>query len=373
MEKIPDATDVTLWGRPELSDSVRESTGRPYNERVHGPAFLVNARARPSQDLLSYASHNEPFVMTSGRFLVAARVDSMQVRAGVFTKLSVAAVTRRKKAVAPPKDPLFSGYWDLVASNGLAIAEQAKQFEETLALPRTVEVKGNASNIMADASAEVEGHVTIDARLGPVVIEKGASVESFSRVMGPCYIGRKTRVLSALIGGGTSIFESCKVGGQVENSIILPYTNKAHHGYVGDSYVGSWVNLGAGTTFSNLKNTYGNVRVRFTWKMRDTGMVKLGPVIGDMAKLSIGSLVYAGRAVGTGSHVTGLAAGDVPSFTFHNSRGVELLLDSVLETQRRMMERRGLILSRAEEALIRSAFQATAGERKKAKVRKGKI
>jgi UDP-N-acetylglucosamine diphosphorylase/glucosamine-1-phosphate N-acetyltransferase len=373
VEKIPDATDVTLWGRPELSASVRESTGKQYNQRVYGTAFLINARARPTQDLLSYASRSEPFVMLSGNELVAARLDSIPVRPGVVTKLSVAAIARRRKTVAPPSNSLFAGYWDLVSTNGLAIADQARHFEDSLALPRSVEVKGLTSNVMAEATAEVEGLVTIDARLGPVVIEKGASIESFSRIMGPCYVGRKTKVISALIGGGTSIFESCKIGGQVENSIILPYTNKAHHGYVGDSYVGSWVNIGAGATFSNMKNTYGYVRLQFTEKKTETTLVKLGPVIGDMAKLSIGSLVYAGKSIGTGSHLAGLAAKDIPSFTYYDNGGVELLLESVLETQRRMMERRGLALSRAEEDLIRKAYQATAAERKKGRVRKGKI
>jgi UDP-N-acetylglucosamine diphosphorylase/glucosamine-1-phosphate N-acetyltransferase len=243
-------------------------------------------------------------------------------------------------------------------------------------MPRNVEVRGAASNVLVEGSAEIEGSVTLDARLGPIIIDRGASVESFSRIMGPCYIGQKVKICSALIGGGTSIFESCKVGGQVENSVFLPYSNKAHHGYVGDSYVGSWVNLGAGCTVSNLKNTYGNVRLTFDGKKTDSGMMKLGPVIGDMSKLSIGSLVYAGRSVGIGSQVSGLAATDVPDFTFADSyshKAVELHLESLLETQRRMMERRGLSLSRSEESIIRRAFASTSKERIRAGVRKGRI
>jgi UDP-N-acetylglucosamine diphosphorylase/glucosamine-1-phosphate N-acetyltransferase len=207
-------------------------------------------------------------------------------------------------------------------------------------------------------------------------VEKGASVESFSRLMGPCYIGPKAKIYSALIGGGTSVFDSCKVGGQVENSVIMPYTNKAHYGYIGDSYVGSWVNIGAGCTFSNLKNTYGNVRLHVGGRVVDTGMLKLGPTVGDMAKLSIGTRVYSGRQVGVGAHVTGLANEDVPSFTYYDSvskKVVELLLESVVETQRRMMERRGLTLSRAEERLIRRVYSATATDRKRAGVKKGRL
>jgi len=376
VQMIPDATDVTLWGRPELAAVSREATQYTYNERAYGSTVLVNARARPSEGLLLPASWSEPFVAISKGRLVAARLDSVAMKPGIVTKKEVASLAKRVKGVTTPAEPLFEGYWDLVESNGLAIAEQARHFEETLPMPRGVEVRGPAANVIADTAAEIEGHVTLDVRLGPIIVDKGAAIESFSRVMGPCYIGPKARIMSAQIGGGTAIFESCRIGGQVENSVILPYTNKSHHGYVGDSYVGSWVNLGAGCTFSNLKNTYGNVRLDLEGKRGDSGMLKLGPVIGDMAKLSIGALVHAGKAIGTGSHVSGLAARSVPSFTFYDSgsgREVELLLESVLETQRRMMERRGMALGRAEEALIRRVFASTAKERKKAGVKKGRL
>ena len=376
VEKIPDARDVVLWGRPELSAVTKEGTGKAYNEKVYGPALLVNARARPTEGLLLQASLADPFVAVSGGELVAARLDTVPLKPGPIGRSVVRTLARRTKKLAAEPDPLFRGYWDLLEGNGLAIASQATRNEESLDLPRSVEVRGPSGNIMVDAGAEIEGQVTLDARLGPIVIKKGASVECFSRIMGPCYIGSRTMVFSALIGGGTSIFETCKVGGQIENSVILPYTNKAHHGYVGDSYVGSWVNIGAGCTFSNMKNTYGNVRVSTAGKRVDTGMLKLGPAVGDMAKLSIGSLVYAGKFVGAGSHVSGLVEGDVSSFTFSSSSKdgpVALLLDSVIETQRRMMERRGLVLSRSEEALIRKAHGNTEKERRKAGAREGPI
>ena len=365
---------MVIWGRKELAAVTTDSTGRPYNEKVHGPAFLVNARARPSGGLLSLASRQEPFAALSGGALVAARVDHVAFDPGVLGRRESLKLRKTEKAEVP-SDPLFHGYWSLVQRNGLAIAEQAKHFDEPMQVPRSVEVRGPSTNVMVHTGADIEGHVTLDARLGPIVVDDGAAVESFSRVMGPCYIGPRARVTSAQIGGGTSIFEACKVGGQVENSVLMPFTNKAHHGYLGDSYVGSWVNLGAGCTISNLKNTYGNVRLDQGGKRVDSGMLKLGPVVGDMAKLSIGALVYAGKSIGAGSHVAGLAADDVPSFAFYDSAGkkVELLLESVLETQRRMMERRGLALSRNEETLIRRAFASTARERRKAGARKGTL
>jgi len=376
VEKIADATEVSLWGRPELAAATKEATQCSYNEKAYGSTLFVNARAKPIEGILLPASRSEPFVAVSGGELVAARLDSAALKPGVIAKRSVAGLAKRLKRVTVPAEPLFRGYWDLVESNGLAVAEQARPFEEPIPVPRAVEVKGPIANVMINAGAEIEGYVTLDVRLGPVIVDKGASVESFSRIMGPCYLGPRVKVLSARLGGGTSIFDSCKVGGQVENSIFMPFTNKAHHGYVGDSYIGSYVNLGAGSTFSNLKNTYGNVRMLVAGKKVDSGMLKLGPVIGDMAKFSIGSLVYAGKSVGAGSHVSGRVSGDVPSFTSFDSRqgpGVELLLESVIETQRRMMERRGMTLGRAEDGLIRRAFALTSKERKRAGVRKGRL
>lgn len=372
-ESVADSTDLVLWGRDYLKDVCRESLGRGYNEKVDGLTTFVNARARPGKLLLDMASRKTPFVAVAESQMVAARVRGRGMTPGPMGRKDSVRIGKTVEKLEAPADSLFTGYWDLVQSNGLAIAEQARHFEDPLSLPSTVEVRGPRSSLRVNGRADVELHVTFDTRLGPVVVEEGALVESFSRVMGPCYLGPKTKVYSAAIGGGTSVFDGCKVGGQVENSIIMSHTNKAHHGYVGDSYVGEWVNLGAGSTFSNLKNTYGNVRLDVGRRRIDSGMLQLGPVVGDMSKVSIGALVYAGRLLGTGCQVAGLASKNVPSFTHSDGSGrlVELLLESVLETQRRMMERRGENLTRAGEALIRKAFRDTSEERRKAGVRKG--
>jgi UDP-N-acetylglucosamine diphosphorylase/glucosamine-1-phosphate N-acetyltransferase len=376
VESVGDATEVELWGRPELEAVVKETSPKPYHEDSEGQALYVNARARPGRNLFELTSRRTPFAAFSGGSIVAARLASGILFPGVVNARASSKAAKKVEKLDAAEESLFGGYWDLVESNGLAIAEQAAHFDDSQTLPNSAEVRGPPSNLRIEGGADIELHVTFDVRLGPVVVESGASIESFSRVMGPCYIGPKSKLFSAQIGGGTSIFESCKVGGQVENSVIMPRSNKAHHGYVGDSYVGEWVNLGAGSTFSNLKNTYGNVRVDIGQSRQDSGAIKLGPVVGDMCKVSIGALVFAGKVVGTGSHVTGLAAVNVPSFTYFDGasgKTVELLLDSVVETQRRVMERRGMTLSRAEEGLIRRAFEASAPERRKAGVRKGRI
>jgi UDP-N-acetylglucosamine diphosphorylase/glucosamine-1-phosphate N-acetyltransferase len=374
-ESITDATDPMLWGRHYLKEASEESLGKGYNKSPEGIATFVNARARPGKSLWELTTRKTPFVATFGNQLVAARLKGAQMTPGPIGRKDVAKLRRLADKLEAPPGSLFSGYWDMVQSNGLAVAEQAWRFEDPLSLPGRVEVRGLRSSLQVHNRADVEPNVTFDTRLGPIVVEEGTSIESFSRVMGPCYLGPRTKVHSALIGGGTSAFEGCKLGGQVENSIIMAHTNKAHHGYLGDSYVGEWVNLGAGSTFSNLKNTYGNVRLDLDGKVVDSGQLKLGPAVGDMSKIAIGALVYSGRLLGTGCQVAGLTKTNVPSFTYSDGSGrlVELLLESVLDTQRRMMERRGKTLTRAGEALIRKAFGSTARERKKAGVKKGLI
>ncbi len=374
-ESVTDATELALWGREYLKDVCKESLGRGYNEKADGLTTFVNARARPGKLLLELTSRKTPFVALARTQVVAARIKGAELAPGPIGRKDSVRIGKSVERLQAPNDSLFGGYWDLVQSNGLAIAEQAKRVEDSLSLPTTVEVRGPRSNLRLDGRADVELHVTFDTRLGPVVVEGGAAVESFSRVMGPCYIGPKTKVYSALIGGGTSIFEGCKTGGQVENSIIMSHTNKAHYGYLGDSYIGEWVNLGAGSTFGNLKNTYGNIRLDLGGKKFDSGMLKLGAAVGDMSKVSIGAMVYSGKLLGTGCQVAGLAGRNVPSFTYSDGSGrmVELLVESILETQRRMMERRGKTLTRAGETLIRQVFRNTSRERLMAGVSRGRL
>jgi len=365
-----------LWGRGMLENASRESLAREYNADSKETTLFVNARARPDRHLQALASRPSSFAALAQGELVAARLPGSSFNPGVVGRKEVARIGKKVERLEAPPDSLFGGYWDLVDSNGLAVAEQAEHFADSLALPDAVDVKGPPSNLRIEGTAEVEKYVAFDARPGPIVVERGAIIESFSRITGPTYIGANTKLHSALVEGGTSIFEVCNLGGQVESSVVMAHTNKAHEGYVGHAYVGEWANLGAGTTFSNLKNTYGNVRVELAAGRMDSGMLKLGPAVGDMCKISIGALVYAGKLVGTGSHVSGLASHSVPSFTHFDGfagRMVELRLESVLETQRRMMERRGRTLTRAEEELIRKAFVATAAERRRARVKAGRI
>ncbi len=269
--------------------------------------------------------------------------------------------------------------WDLVARNsGLLAVDLDKGpggMEALGEVDETVRVLGRRRVYVAER-AVVEPYVVLDARGGPIHIERGAVVHSFAYIEGPAYIGPGTHIMpGARLREGSNIGPICRMGGEVEESIVHGYSNKYHDGFLGHAYVGEWVNLGALTTNSDLKNTYGTVRVRVDGRLVDTGRRKVGALIGDMAKTSIGSLIYTGKRLGVASHLHGVALGDVPSFTIYavslGAGAVELRLESAIETQRRMMSRRGLEMTRAMEELIRRLYDETRPERERAGVKRG--
>ena len=236
---------------------------------------------------------------------------------------------------------------------------------------------GDEEKLYIGKNSFVEASVTLDTREGPIYIGNETIVHTGSRVSGPTYIGDKTTISSGLVGKGCSIGPVSRVGGELEETIIQGNTNKYHTGFIGHAYIGEWINLGAATTNSDIKNTYGTVQVMMEGKKLDTGHMKVGCFIGDHAKTSIGTQIYTGKKIGMASHVHGFVVDDVPSFTvWSKSLGVqpvELYLKSAIETQKRAMSRRDVKQTREDIELLKKVFEITARERKKAGVVKEKF
>lgn len=170
-------------------------------------------------------------------------------------------------------------------------------------VPAGCSVLGDPSLVICDG-ASVEPYTVFDTRGGPVVLEHGVEVRSFTRLQGPLYAGPGTRIVGGQL-RESSIGPRCVVHGEVSNSIFLGYANKSHDGFLGHSIVGRWVNLGAGTVTSNLKNTYGPVRLDLGQTRVDTGMMFLGALIGDHVKTAIGTMLPTGCVIGVGANVFG--------------------------------------------------------------------
>jgi UDP-N-acetylglucosamine diphosphorylase/glucosamine-1-phosphate N-acetyltransferase len=202
---------------------------------------------------------------------------------------------------------------------------------------------------------------------GPVVLADGVRVLDFSYFAGPVYVGRGSRIIErSSVKEFTSIGHTCKVGGEVEASSIEPYTNKQHHGFLGHAYVGSWVNLGAGTSNSDLKNTYGEVRFEHRGRRIGTGLQFLGCIVGDYAKSAINTSIFTGKSVGVASMLYGYVGQNVPSFcNYARSFGqvTEVSLEQAVVTQQRMFARRGVEQTADDVGLLRSVFGLTREER----------
>ena len=177
----------------------------------------------------------------------------------------------------PAGGQIVNFLWDLVDQNGAQIGRDFTT-AATYAVSRnsSLAVIGPVDRVHVDAKATVEPHVVADVTHGPVVIEEGAIVAAFTRLEGPCYIGANTQVLGAKIRAGTSLGPNCRIGGEVEASIVHGYTNKYHDGFLGHSYLGEWVNLGAGTHTSDLRVDYGPVSVVLDRQSFATGRTKIG-------------------------------------------------------------------------------------------------
>jgi UDP-N-acetylglucosamine diphosphorylase/glucosamine-1-phosphate N-acetyltransferase len=200
--------------------------------------------------------------------------------------------------------------------------------------------------IYCETGVGIEPFVVFDATDGPILIRRGATIASFSRIVGPCYIGEGSHVVGDAI-RACSIGDVCKVRGEISSTVMLGHSNKGHTGFVGSSYIGRWVNLGAGTTTSNLKNTYGPVHLWTPSGTRSTGLQFLGSMIGDHAKTGIGSQLTTGCVIGAGANIYGSQTSPkyVAPFSWGNSEPYDRFeSEKFVEVAERMMARRHVAL-----------------------------
>ncbi len=233
-------------------------------------------------------------------------------------------------------------------------------------LPEGAHLLGEAGAYLADGVV-IDPGVVFDTRHGPVVVDSGAHLMTGAVLAGPCYIGRESLVkVRAVLSEGCSIGERCKVGGELECVFMQGWANKQHDGYLGHAVVGSWVNLGAATNNSDLKNTYGEVDTWLDGQMQGSGRMFLGCCLGDHTKTAIGTTLITGMVAGVGCNLFGAGFHPVrvPDFIWGQPGAYkEYLFDRVVETARTVMARRQVDLPAEYEALMRACFEASAPER----------
>ncbi len=354
-----------------VRDGYEEKVPRERKPDFGDPAILLNARLVSPEILpkIRELESGEAFVKEGQ--VVAARVHSLDYEVGRAVFEGDAGMFK----VKPCDAHLLASPWDVSPTSLIMhLAKDLMEFFKPASkrVPGEIRVLGNHSVILPE-ELDLLGPVTVDAREGPVVIGEGVQIEPYAYLKGPLYIGPHTVIVTGSRVAGSYIGVHGRIGGEVTTSVVSDYSNKYHLGFLGHSYVGRWVNIGAGSVTSNLKNTYGEIKVGGI----PTGLNKVGAFIGDHAKLSIGTLTYAGVRVGPASHLHGLVYEDVPPFTIY-ARSIgwglyELDPESAIRTYRRMAPRRGVDPDPVEEQLLRRLFYETDHLRRSKGVKKGRL
>jgi UDP-N-acetylglucosamine diphosphorylase/glucosamine-1-phosphate N-acetyltransferase len=379
------ATVVGHLCRPVMADLVR---AREPSANINdapwlrsAPTVLVNARwvppPRPPANPLPLPRHHliarhanpfadAPFVGTAQGAVAFVMLDMRSLEAVAPATLDdcleewANSLPTREVGGAVVSRP-----WELIDRNG---DEIARDFEATCDPtdvgfhPTGFAVVGHADRLLIDPSAQVDPMVVADTTHGPVVIGPDAIVHAFTRLEGPCAIGAGTIVHGAQVRRGTTFGPHCRIGGEIECSIVLGYSNKYHDGFLGHSYVGEWVNLAAGTYTSDLRCDYRPVSVPVDGMEIPTGRVKIGAIIGDHVRTGLGVLLDCGTAIGPFAQVLPIGAfapRDIATGTRVGPRGTRRLSDTdrLLTAADAAMRRRGRALTPALEAIYRAAIR----------------
>jgi UDP-N-acetylglucosamine diphosphorylase/glucosamine-1-phosphate N-acetyltransferase len=366
---------ITLHCRPYLAEVVHlYNPGTRVNEIPSDSCLFLNGRVIAGRDLSKKIplTQKSDSLFVRGDSVVAAYVSGTRL-ANLKEKLGdvlspsvfgdIPKVEIDVNVVAYP--------WDIVHLNGQQLAED---FEVLVGKQKKPSRKFAGSHLLGkagifiDRSATLKPAVVLDAEKGPIYIGKKVTIMPFTSIVGPAFVGDGSILKAgATIYENTSIGPVCKVGGEVEGSIIHGYSNKQHSGFLGHSYIAPWVNLGAGTNNSDLKNNYSNVKVQMGAQQIDTGLQFVGLTMGDHSKSAINSMFNTGTIVGVCSNIFGFGFPPkfVPSFSW-GAAGDQCTtydVDRAIDVARKVMKRRHVDLSSAEERLFRKVFELTAEDR----------
>ncbi|QDT37818.1 putative sugar nucleotidyl transferase [Stratiformator vulcanicus] len=366
--------------RPELQESFFvEGLGQSWGGQEYwdnGPTTYVNARWIP--DAPADAEMDENSALYIDDIPVCFKIDSPKLIFNDFENIADAVIPLARKCKRMDASGVLLEYpWDIIDRNArqieLDFEHGVGQSDKLMSLgsTRNFEVIGSLDQLRLAATAQINPYVVFDTTDGPITVADGAVIDSFTKIEGPAYIGREARLYRALIHGGTTIGPVCRVGGEIEAAVFHGYANKYHEGFFGHGYVCPWVNLGALTTNSDLRNDYGNVRVPLEGHSIDSGQKKVGTFIADHSKTALCSLFNTGTSVGAMSLVVpgaGLLPKHIPSFSRVWNGKVDdgLDLDAAIETARIAMSRRGVELLPASEELLRTVHEQTRPERQRA-------
>jgi UDP-N-acetylglucosamine diphosphorylase/glucosamine-1-phosphate N-acetyltransferase len=370
-EKYFHEASVCFASRNQISSLVSQQGKEiPVNivKKGTGDVLFLNGRIRDYGDLpksVDGCRLNTVF-KNSGKVIgVLFKQDALKSVSELTTPEIFKEVLPKVKSVTAEYDTtakLYEYLWELVDDIPMALSNDFKQLEPTLGSPHNPKIHEgshfiNENEVYLGDDIEVFPTAVIDASNGPVYVGANSKIQPQALIIGPCFIGANSIVLQGKI-SASSIGPTSRVGGEVEASIFQAYVNKYHAGFIGHSYVGSWVNFGAMSTNSDLKNNYSNVRVTLNGAAMDTGMKKVGSFIGDHCKFGIGTLLNTGINIGVGTNIFGgamITDKEIPPFSWGTSGKFEKYdIDKAIETTKAVCERRSSSLSPEEEIALRA-------------------
>lgn len=249
--------------------------------------------------------------------------------------------------------------WEIFASLELEVTRDFKGELNEGEIDPHATIYGSALRI--EEGARIEAGAVIDCRKGPVTVARNTFIKGPTLIEGPCYVGPESIVDSARLRAGTVLGPCCRAGGEVEASIFHAYVNKHHEGFMGHSYLGEWVNLGAMTANSDLKNNYSEVKVHLRGETLSTGLVKFGCIMGDHTKTAIGTLIPTGAMIGIFANILGggLCSKNIPSFSWGEANVYEL--KKLLSTAEKVMQRRDVSMGEALRERIIALYKVYVG------------
>jgi UDP-N-acetylglucosamine diphosphorylase / glucose-1-phosphate thymidylyltransferase / UDP-N-acetylgalactosamine diphosphorylase / glucosamine-1-phosphate N-acetyltransferase / galactosamine-1-phosphate N-acetyltransferase len=365
--------DVACFVPPYMAEVYRRETAWPVNDpaQLQGDdLFIAAAHVKAASIPRQIGGPSHVVLDAAGQVLLAfvTRDDAAAWRAA---SLEAFLETVKRLPAVERRTDAWNYTWDLILANPAEIAADFAALGRSGiegAIEQPAALQGGHQEIYVAPGARVHPMTVIDASAGPVYIDEGAEVQPFTRIEGPCYLGKRSLLLGAKCRAGNTIGPLCRIGGEVEGSVIQGYSNKYHDGFLGHAYLGQWVNLGAMTTNSDLKNDYSPVSVTLRDKTRiDTGSMKVGSLIGDHAKTAIGTLLNTGAYVGAMTLILGdgrLLPKFIPSFAWYLQGTLATSAankERAYDTARRAMARRDCAWTAADAALWDEVYRRETG------------
>jgi len=371
MERHFSVESTCLVSRNQVAQFLAETFREyPVNiiKRGESDVLFLNGRTHSYGDLPDLAQQARiSTVFMNGDEVVAVlfKADLLKDFPAVATQREFQELYDRELANAPCANTtatLYGYCWDIVADIEPEIAADFQYLRDSFPLPQNVKVHDgvfliNQDDVFLGYGVEILPGAVVDASRGPVYLGANVRIESHSAIIGPCFVGPNSIVLAGKI-TCSSIGHTSRVGGEVEASVFHAYVNKYHAGFIGHSYVGQWVNFGAMTTNSDIKNNYSNIRVSLNGESIDSCSLKVGSFIGDHTKFGIGTLLNTGINIGVCCNIFGgslVADKEVPSFSWGKPEQYRRYdFEKALETARKVADRRNFQLPTGEIRILQA-------------------